>query len=262
MDYDIYTTEMSKSIWDKAFFMDKIPGAKCVIDFGCADGAMIRTLGKLFPDITFIGYDFNTELIARAMSSAPFLANVVYFQIFENVIEFVKSRGFSRDEICINFSSVLHEVYSESPAEILMIRHAISDIQPKYITIRDMYCDEEIPFTTTDHRNILDIITSRQKTLERAIEFKNKFGVINNWKKMMHLLMKLQWVDNGYKEELNEDYFSWNIYDFINELNINYAIQFECRYQLPYLSEMWKNKYNWYNPDIHTHAQFILRRME
>ena len=26
MDLDIYTTEMSKSIWDKAFFMDKIIG--------------------------------------------------------------------------------------------------------------------------------------------------------------------------------------------------------------------------------------------
>ena len=63
MNLDIYTTEMSKSVWDKAFFMDKIPGVKCVIDFGCADGAMIRYLAPLFPDIYFIGYDINNELI-------------------------------------------------------------------------------------------------------------------------------------------------------------------------------------------------------
>ena len=53
MNLDIYTTEMSKSVWDKAFFMDKIPGAKCVIDFGCADGAMMRFRAPLFPNITF-----------------------------------------------------------------------------------------------------------------------------------------------------------------------------------------------------------------
>ena len=60
--FGIYTFEMSKSVWDKAFFMDKIPGVKCVIDFGCADGAMIRYLAPLFPDIYFIGYDICTYL--------------------------------------------------------------------------------------------------------------------------------------------------------------------------------------------------------
>ena len=59
MNFDIYTEEMSKSVWDKAFFMDKIIGAKLVIDFGCADGAMIRMLAPLFPNTTFYGYDIN-----------------------------------------------------------------------------------------------------------------------------------------------------------------------------------------------------------
>lgn len=262
MNLDIYTTEMSKSVWDKAFFIDKIPGVKCVIDFGCADGAMIRFLAPLFPDITFIGFDISDKMISMAQSKKPFYPNVAFFKHHTDVIDYAKRiTTYNPSEICINFSSVLHEVFSSTDGRDT-ITEMVDELQPKYITIRDMYCDEEIPFTTTDHHNIIDIIASRQKTLGRAIEFKRKFGVVNNWKKMMHLLMKLQWVDNGYKEELNENYFSWNIYDFINELNINYAIQFECRYQLPYLSEMWKNKYNWYNPDIHTHAQFILRRME
>ena len=75
MNLDIYTTEMSKSVWDKAFFMDKIPGAKCIIDFGCADGAMVRFLAPLFPDIMFVGYDINEELIGRARAATPFYAN-------------------------------------------------------------------------------------------------------------------------------------------------------------------------------------------
>ena len=77
---------------------------------------------------------------------------------------------------------------------------------------------------------------------------------------MTHLLMKLQWVDNGFDDELKEDYYSWNIDDFIDEIGGGYIPAFDCRYQLPYLSEKWKSEYGWYNPDIHTHAQFILRR--
>ena len=66
MNFDIYTEEMSKSVWDKSFFMDKIIGAKLVIDFGCADGAMIRMLAPLFPNTTFYGYDINDNLIVEA----------------------------------------------------------------------------------------------------------------------------------------------------------------------------------------------------
>ena len=75
MNLNTYTTEMSKSIWDKAFFMDKIPGVKCVIDFGCADGAMVHFLAPLFPDIMFVGYDISSELIDRARHTAPYYAN-------------------------------------------------------------------------------------------------------------------------------------------------------------------------------------------
>ena len=80
MDLDKYTSEMAKSVWDKAFFMDKIPGAKCVIDFGCADGAMIHFLAPLFPDITFVGYDISAELIDKARCTTPYYANIVLRQ--------------------------------------------------------------------------------------------------------------------------------------------------------------------------------------
>ena len=108
MDLDIYTTEMSKSVWDKAFFMDKIPGVKCVIDFGCADGAMIRYLAPLFPDITFVGYDISRELIARARATGPYYANLIYFvgNIWDgthNVYDYVSTK-FKPEEICLNLT--------------------------------------------------------------------------------------------------------------------------------------------------------------
>lgn len=258
MDYDIYTTEMSKSVWDKAFFMDKIPGVKCVIDFGCADGAMIRYLSPLFPDIMFVGYDVSSELIDRARKTPPFNTNLIYFE--DSPLAGVAAlthyviQSFKPEEICINFSSVLHEVFSSTGGETI-IKYLITRLHPKFITIRDMYCDEPISFTDTEQ-----MIEMWDKLPDHyPQEFVKKFGTVLNWRDLTHLLMKLQWVDNGWEDEMKENYFSWTL-DKLYPIIGAYSPCFEARYQLPYLSEKWENEYGWYNPDIHTHAQFILRR--
>jgi len=261
MDLDIYTTEMAKSVWDKAFFMDKIPGAKCIIDFGCADGAMIRYLSSLYPDITFIGYDISEELVERARKTPPINSNVAYYSgVWKNLDELMEMATiqFVPDEICINFSSVLHEVYS-STGGIETIQELIDKLKPRYITIRDMYCDEELPYNK-DFFNIVDQLQYNKKTISYVNEFVNTFGLLKSWKELTHLLMKLQWIDNGWEDELKENYYSWTIDKFISDIGGNYIPSFDCRYQLPYLGEKWKKEYGWYNPDIHTHAQFILRR--
>jgi len=258
MNLDIYTTEMSKSVWDKAFFMDKIPGVKYVIDFGCADGAMIHYLAPLFPDIKFIGYDINEELINRARAKIPFYTNERYFTDIGAVIAYL--RFTPGEEICINFSSVLHEVFS-STGGIDAIQRLLDELKPRYITIRDMYCDDPVEFGfSRDAVDILTIMDKTQNQIEYAEEFKDKFGVLTNWRDMTHLLMKLQWINNGWEDEMKENYFSWRLEDIFKLTGYNYSPIFECRYQLPYLGEKWQKEYNWFNPDIHTHAQFILRR--
>ena len=268
MDLNIYTEEMSKSIWDKAFFMDKIPGVKCVIDFGCADGAMIRFLAPLFPDIYFIGYDINNELIERGQSAIPFYPNVQFYckhphNSLDAFISFTKDK-FKPDEICINFSSVLHEVFSSTDGKE-DIQQLVCELRPKYITIRDMYCDDPVAYlsSVTPHEKvvpILDKITEKYANArEKMQDYAKHFGMLENWRDVTHLLMKFQWVNNGWNEELKENYFSWTLNDMF-KLCPNYSPIFECRYQLPYLSEEWRESYEWYNPDVHTHAQFILRR--
>ena len=258
MDLDIYTTEMSKSVWDKAFFMDKIPGIKCVIDFGCADGAMIRYLSPLFPDIMFVGYDISKELIDRARKTPTFNANIIYFEDgpLAGVAALTRYvlNSFKPEEICINFSSVLHEVFSSTGGDTV-IKYLITRLHPKFITIRDIYCDDSIPFI-----GIEQMIEMWNKLPDYySQEFVKKFGTVLNWRDLTHLLMKLQWIDNGWEDEMKENYFSWTL-DKLYPIIGAYSPCFEARYQLPYLSEKWKKEYGWYNPDIHTHAQFILRR--
>lgn len=259
MNLDIYTSEMAKSVWDKAFFMDKIPGAKCVIDFGCADGAMIRYLAPLFPDITFIGYDINKELIERARNKAPYYHNVIFTNDHATISPFVHGiRHFNSEDICINFSSVLHEVFSSTGGQA-SIKSLIDLLHPKYITIRDMYSDEENLLSPENLEYFIPIWAALP--LIQRDEFIASHGKMKSWNDLIHLLMKLQWKDNGWEDELKEDYFSWTIDEFLSLIG-EYNVCFESHYQLPYLTEMWKKEYDWYNPDIHTHAQFILRRNE
>lgn len=266
MDLDIYTTEMSKSVWDKAFFMDKIPGVKCVIDFGCADGAMIRYLSPLFPDIMFVGYDISKELIDRARKTPPFNANIIYFEDgplagVAALTHFVLN-SFKPEEICINFSSVLHEVFSSTGGDTV-IKYLVTRLHPKFITIRDMYCDDPVNFITSSSEVVpmLDMMVHNYGTrmVDKFTEYSKKHGALKNWRDFTQLLMKVQWIDNGWEDEMKEDYFSWTL-DKLYPIIGAYSPCFEARYQLPYLSEKWKKEYGWYNPDIHTHAQFILRR--
>lgn len=266
MNLDIYTEEMSKSVWDKAFFMDKIIGAKLVIDFGCADGAMIRMLAPLFPNTTFYGYDINDDLIIEAWTKleSPADKNTFFFHkertfadrhdSFEDMIA-MATQYYQPDEICINFSSVLHEVFSSSPDGKETVRRLIKELQPKYITIRDMYFDyNKNIVTTTQREHIISQLNIDPKYIK---EFEKEHSTIAIWRNFIHFLMKYQWKDNGWEQEMKEDYFSWILKDLINLVG-DYTPIFETHYQLPYYTEAWKNLF--FIPTLHTHAQFILRR--
>ena len=257
MNLDIYTTEMSKSIWDKAFFMDKIPGTKCVIDYGCADGAMIHYLAPLVPDIMFVGFDINEELIKRARATTPFYANNVFFGDYNDVITFIGDKGYYPDELCINFSSVLHEVFSSTPEGITSIHDLVHVLDPKYITIRDMYFNGEDKTLEYFYiTNVIDTMNIKEKYIE---DFENTFGSICTLKGLIHFLMKYQWKDNGWDQELEEDYFSWNINEFLKLTDYAYTKIFEAHYMLPYYDNKWKDLHL-LPTQVNTHAQYVFRR--
>jgi hypothetical protein len=259
MNLDIYTEEMAKSVWDKAFFMDKIPGAKCVIDFGCADGTMIRMLGKLFPETTFYGYDNNDILIDMAWHAhTSDLTNIHYFREsqLEDMLITAKT-NFKSNEICLNFSSVLHEIFSSSTNGQKVIQHIVNVLEPKFITIRDMYFPEEQDNYISQIFKVYMLNKCDQKYIDQFVE---KFGRIDHTKKLIHFLMKYQWKDNGYDQELEEDYFSWTLGQFLNLFKpfyLEYRPIYENHYMLPYYYEQWRDLIE---SQIYTHVQFILRR--
>ena len=257
-DNSIYTEEMSKSNWDKAFFMDKISTAKCVIDFGCADGAMIRALAPLFPSIEFFGYDIDNNMIDRAKTwtkDSYFPCAFWYGNQLREMVKFIKDH-YNGDQICLNFSSVLHEVFSFKDFDA--IHYIIKELNPKYITIRDMYYHEDPDAAPLYFTFVVDLLQEMKVDKKYITEFEDKFGPILTPKQYLHFLMKYQWIENGWEEELKENYFSWDIANFRTAFGYQYYVIYENHYTLPYLTEKWHPYF--FRPDWQTHAQFILVR--
>lgn len=50
---EIYNESMIKSLIDKLFFLDKIDNVKCIVDYGCANGALIALLRRFFQISSF-----------------------------------------------------------------------------------------------------------------------------------------------------------------------------------------------------------------
>lgn len=257
MNLDIYTEEMKKSLWDKAFFMDKIIGAKCVIDFGCADASLICMLREIFPSMDFYGFDINEELLARARENIH--ENVADRKFIYNgdelnlLIADVIAR-YDGSEICINFSCVLHEVFSSSPCGKRSIERLVKALEPKYITVRDMYAPIKLDCPDY-HMEVFPKI--ERKYVE---EFEDKYGPITCNDHFLHFMMKYQWKDNGWEEELEEDYFAWKIDDLLELINPKeYRIIFQCQYLLPFYADKWAYlKLDPYKDT--THIQLVIRR--
>lgn len=53
-NYDSYISGMKKSSADKLFWMSKIEEIDTVVDFGCADGTLIREMNSEMPDLHYI----------------------------------------------------------------------------------------------------------------------------------------------------------------------------------------------------------------
>ena len=106
-NYDVYNKRMDKSFQDKLFFLDKIKdNVEAIVDFGCADGALIRHLSEL-TNIELVGYDSDYNMIDIAKSKTN-KDNCLFKEDFGEIIE----EEIIPQESLLNISSIIYEVYS------------------------------------------------------------------------------------------------------------------------------------------------------
>ena len=149
-DINTYTSRMAKSCEDKLFFMNKISDVKNIVDFGCADGTLIREMNKVMPNVRYIGYDNNPEMIRIAQSKSSSNSNISFTDTFPSNVCGKSS--------LLNLSSVIHEIYSYcNEDEIYEFWNNVFLSGFEYISIRDLCVSKNIN-RRTDRADYLKLI--------------------------------------------------------------------------------------------------------
>ena len=86
VNVDGYTSDMSKSVGEKAFFVDRLHEPIDVfVDYGCADGVLLAHIYDKFPHARFVGYDSCPEMLKRANALVPTHPRMQFVDSWEQI---------------------------------------------------------------------------------------------------------------------------------------------------------------------------------
>lgn len=244
---DSYNENMSKHIKDKLFWVDYLPENKdyVIIDFGCADGAMINYLCEINKESkqknTYIGYDISETMIKIAKTNfhGDSSDDVVFTSSWDNVKNML---NFNKDKVkVLVLSSIIHEVYSyaETENDVDIFWDRVLNTGFDYIMVRDMMVSYDTIRKTAsnDYDNLF--LNGNSKQLE---EFQKIHGNVDIVKNMLHFLLKYRWKIN-WEREVAEDYFPIFIEDFLEIMKSYNIIYFE-RFRVQFLDDEIKKDFN------------------
>ena len=263
---EIYNVRMDKSIEDKLWFLGRpeIKDVDVFVDFGCANGNMLRHMYYQDPSKVYIGYDNNTEMLSIAREYCK-NTGIKFIYNFENIREYI-NREYPGKKVCLILSSVLHEVYSYTPAGAGIDefwKNIKEDLNPDYIVIRDMtwgYYDKKCVYygegLVKMIKKVVELANKDQvKDFEKVIGRK----LIDSLKDVTHFLLKYKYTEN-WEREVQENYFSYETINIIPELYNKYKIIYDKFYCLPYLYEQFKKDFGIDFKGV-THYNLLLKRL-
>lgn len=230
-NYSVYNDRMRRSMWDKAFFMDKVPGTELLVDYGCADGSLIRFLSELFPSMYFIGFDIDPAMVEAARKHET--ARAWFFTGPAEVSEQIRRLGVPSSAVAVNFSSVPHEVFHYG-ADPDAFRAFVSVVNPRYLVVRDMmYCSDD-PAAPAPEAALARVRNTLPAWQIR--DFEKCFGPVSLRKNLVHLLLKYKYTEN-WDRECAENYFSYTEEEMMRLLDPagKYRRVLMFRYILPWI---------------------------
>jgi len=252
-----YNRAMSKSMIDKMFFMDKIDeSVTTVFDYGCANGVLIATLAGLFPEMTYIGYDLDRDMIRQAQERCRGLRNVLLFSSLEDFGAWAGANDLDFKRTALNLSSLIHEVYSYGTADsIEAFWRFVTGSGFGYIAIRDMCLD------SSAHRPALkeDVIKVRSGYDSKMLaQFEALHGSVTDNRNLIHFLLKYRYKDN-WEREVRENYLPVSVEDIMGRIRRDgdlYRLIYFDHYILPFFGRTVKKDFDISVKD-YTHVKFI-----
>lgn len=225
-DYNVYSFGMKKSIKDKLFFEGLVEHVDTIIDFGCADGQILKQLHRDFPEWKLIGIDADQTMLELAKYNC-------------NNAEYICAKGIPVDKLknnssnaLLNLSSVVHEVYSYScPNEVSSFWENVFACGCKYIAIRDLMLSIESD-RESDINDRVGVLTNTH--LDALHEFTSLWGSIKSQKNLLHFLMKYRYRENWHRE-VRENYFPITVEQLLSMIPTDkYRVVYFSHYILPF----------------------------
>lgn len=251
-DYDRYNERMELSMLDKLFFLDKIV-ADLIVDFGCANGALLRAIQLFNGNTPLIGYDNDPTMVQYGGLTAG------SFPI-TNEWELVKKSVVAKNCPTIVLSSVLHEVcHYGSKADIDAFWTQVFETGFEYIVIRDMVPGRSID--RPSHINDVKRVYGKFLGSKALNEFEAIWGSIENNKQLVHFLLKYKYLEPNWIREVRENYMPLNREALLAKIPENYDVIFHEHYVLPYIFQSVKDDVGIDIKDP-THMKLILRKRQ
>jgi len=247
-DLEVYVQRMQKSFMDKMFFIDKIfEPVDTILDFGCANGVLIRAMKYLFPEHTYIGYDISDEMIKKARELLP---ECGFYTKWDDMKTDPKST-------LINISSTLHEVYSYgTEASVAEFWERVLHSGFKYIAIRDMMVSEKMEPLSDNG----DVNLARQLYPEKLSEYESIWGSIEDRHNLIHYLLKYSYTEN-WDREVRENYLPITVEELMSRIPEDYEVIYSEHYVLPYTKQQVKRDSGIDLKDA-THYKILLKKKE
>lgn len=267
-DYGTYTDGMRKSMTDKTWFLNMIDGAKEIVDYGCADGALLQYIADAMPGVfDLTGIDIDEEMLK--------LANVNLSCNCDQPIALFTPEQFSDISAstyvsCLNCGSVIHEVYSYgTPESIEKFWDFVFNSGFQYIAIRDMAMskiDISASFNVIDDAfwKINTYNQDNPDAFKRFNKFLRYIGLnqieADTWRDIIHYLLKYRYVTN-WDREMRENYLPLLTEEILLKIPSNYRVKYYEHYTLPYLKDQVMKDFG-IDLNTKTHYKLLLERVD
>lgn len=250
-DYASYFGGMSKGVSDKLFFLNHIK-PDLVVDFGSADGSVIKAIRATNPKIKLIGYDIAPEMIRIARLQND--KNIGFTSKWQNIPKVVKRFP----NACLLLSSVIHEVYSYSSKEAIdKFWEDIFNAGFEYIAIRDT-----IPPMDLDKVKDFESDVERVKKIvdpELLKDYEARWGPIDkDYKNFVRFVLMYRYKHNWARERL-EDYLPLSYEGLLAKIPDNYRVIYNKSFRFKPIQSSLSKDYG-INLRKPTHLKMIIRR--
>lgn len=245
-DKQSYSDRMARAIAPKLFFLMDVPQNATILDYDCGPGDVIRAAASVRPDVRFVGYDADPDMIRVARASG--IARARFFGKEDEAVE--AALGGIGPSVIL-FSSVLHEIttFGGYP-ELLRVLGVASRFDE--VAIRDMAADPQ--------ESLLPDTVSGLRVSPRLLgSFVERWGAPNDAVSVAHLMLKARYPDN-WEAENRENYFAVPVNGLMLSVSLSHPVTVSFQRHVPPF--LMRDLYATHGrfPGIMTHLVFHARK--